>query len=1175
MATSRSVALANRTGAAPAVLPKVELGLARIAETWRGTTRGGAFFDALRTFLSSLRSEKTRAHYAAYLIDFFDWHELRHSRLALPEEVTRERAFEYMNWLRDIASVDELKEYRLKKSGRKLALAVYQFVRRHPGAHIAEIRIELERDPTWIVHKDGARVLKLEEDDAYGLDKELGCFVAEHALAREPSIDDIRHGRVQTGDRRDPRQAGIGYRVDPDIFAYYPASHAARARQASTITTRLRALMTFWAFMMDSGENLGSRDALLRYNVWGKPAKQMGRESKAQQGVHRAKKTPTLDLFNRLLGTTYQSVGEGAIVPSQQLDDVRDRALLLFTVYIAPRVSELTSLRRGDVTWGTEPAVELFGKGRKKRLVMIPPAAYQALLDLTHKLEERAAAAERARKGVLGTELLQNGAPLFPAVKRWGCQADRERTDRLSTQAIDKMLHRRAEVAGMAPGSDEYGKMHAHGIRHLAAKLSLRAGTPLNIVQAVLGHESLATTGQYVESHETGERVLYHGGKPATAAATVVGPTVATVAAVAPPPPSPPPAVTRTAAAPPRAPAPAPPRVIPTVGVPVVERPPAPTPAPERLIEVGGQAPLRLPVEDMPALDTVEHLQAVYATEWGEKGDRQRLKRPAGPLKGEDDEPLVAAEILVQAYAGKETGLPWWAGPTGSLEPAMPVLAPLQLEGAKTPFGSVLDGLESLWKRWMETPEGRGPTAASALLAWTRDALGVAESVDGEVRRRRGEWVPHDVALELTMLPTRDAERSRFRLHRDDRIVEWFEGTAWQHRISRGRTGALGERQSRVLDKRLELPTWYREADPIASLQDSDRRELFDWLWALTGRPPRDISPKFDHGVSRRTVAEVVGLWCEYDERLEELKDASRGDRSAMAQLRQDVQQLEEAIRLTVAKATGQRVKDFNIRSAVEARVAETRRMVEREGGSAPGPVLDERAAVKERGRESRRDFYLRIVGDVFGKAAQEDEILRIFALCSRGAPLAQGSYPDLFRIDPKAKTIVHTPEFAKEFAQATGTHSECVARRLARELWELRAQDARIVRKGGLERPDELVEALDAMAAYRVPCPAEQESELKARLGPKAAIPPIYEEWQRWQSEAKTQTEPERRARERAETIAEEMAEAQVTHRGAVQREFLGGLKPNPRAREHRYTANAAKLVPSPVRLLFCLHCR
>jgi integrase len=1174
MATSRSVALANRTGAAAAALPATEQGLARIAEVWRTSMRGGAFLDALRTFLASLRSERTREMYTACIVDFFDWHELRHARLVAPDEVTRERAFEYAKWLREVASVDELKEYRLRKSGRKLAYAIYQAVRRKPGIHIADVRGELEKDPTWTVRVEGGRALQLEQGDPYGLDRELACLVGENVLTREPSMSDIRSGRVKVGGDRDPRQAGIGYRVDPDIFAYYPASHEMRARQASSITARLRSLMAFWAFLIDSGENVaGSREPLIRYNIWAAPAKQTGREARVQQGVHRAKRTPNLELFNRILGTTYEAVEHG-VMASQRFDDVRDRAILLFTIYVGPRVSELTTLNRGDVAWGTAPTVELFGKGKKKRLVMIPPQAYQALLELTGKIEERVAAAERARKTDVASGLLDAKAPLFPPVKRWGCQAERAHGPRLTRTAIERMLHHRAELAGLAVGSDDYLKVHPHGIRHLAAKLSVKAGTPLNIVQAVLGHESLATTGQYVESHETAEQILYHGARPQAPAPTVIGPTV--IAQPPPAAPAPRPAAARAPAAPARPEPPRPARIIPTVGVPVPDVPPAPTPHAERLVEVGGQAPLRLPAEDMPVVDAVERLQVVYTTEWGEKGDRQRLKRPQGALKGEDDEPIVAAEILVQSYVGRDTGLPWWAGPTGSLEPALPVMGPLQLDGAETPFGSVLVGLESLWKRWMETTEGRGPTAASALVAWARDALEVANQVGVEVSRRRGDWVPHDASLESTYLPTRDAERKRFRHHRDDRIIEWFEGSAWQHRISRGRTGVAGERQSRVLDKRPDLPAWYREADPLATLNDSDRRELFDWLWALTGKPPRDTSPKFDHGVSRRAVAEVIGLLCEYDDRLDELKEASRsGDRSGVAQLKQDLQQLEDAIRLTVAKATSQRLRDFDVRRAVESRIAETRRMVEREGGSAPGPVLDERVAVKERGRESRRDFYLRLVGEVFGKAAGDDEILRIFALCSRGAPLAQGSYPDLFRIDPKAKTIVHTPEFATEFARATGTHSECVARRLARELWELRAQSARIVRKGGLERPDELVEALDAMAAYRVPCPAAQEGELKSRLGPQAAVPPIYEEWKRWQDETRGETDSQRRARERAETIAEEMAEAQAAHREAAHREFVGGLKPNPRAREHRYKSNAAKLVPTPVRLLFCLYCR
>jgi integrase len=1144
-----STALANRSPAALATA-RTQVTLGHIAEVWRRESRGLQFVDALRTFLSSLRSDNTRVAYTTAIVEFVDWLESAHGRVPLPSEITRERAFEYATWLRTRST--DLLEYRLKQNpGRKFDYAVYRFVKERPGAHIADIRESLLRQSEFTSPgPDRERILTLEKTDPKALDPYLACMIEQRTLTRTPSIEDIRSRRVAIDPELNPADAQITYRVDPDLFAYrVPA--AARKASPSTVAAKLAPLHSFWSFLIDSGENVaGGREPLLKFNIWTTPAKEAARERRSHQQVNRAKKTPDLEIFNQIIGTTYRRTAEGAATSSPDYDDVRDRAMLLFALYIGARETEIITLRRGDVTWGKEPMVDILGKRNKRRLVAIPPAAYDALLELTRKIEALASTTERTQphRVAAARKLLETDAPLFAPIKRWGCNVGAT-IPRLRRSAIGKMLHRRAAIAGFAPGSPEMAKVHTHGWRHLAAQASLRSGTPVNVVQAVLGHESLSTTGTYLESRDPRDNVLFAG--PPVAAA----PTAAAV-------PVPSPVIPTAAPVKPR------PRVIETtgVGVPTAK----PTPPEERLIAVGEDRPLERPAEwsDEPALDAVETLQKIYETTWGEHGNRQRIK-PTGTVSRE------AAEIYIQLYAGRVSALSWWDGPSGALDPSMPVLGPAQVEGAETPFGSAMKGLDALWGRWM-TDDSKGPTAAYALLAWIRDSLNVAVQLNDEIERRHGEWLAHDAPLPLGFLATKDAERKRFRLHRDDRVVEWFEGTAWQHRISRGRTGLAGERRSQVIDKKLEVPAWYGSTDPLAELPADQRSDLFDWLLSLTGKPPRDTAPRFQGGVSRRTVAEVIGLLCEYDERLDELKEASRSGREgreAMGQLKDDVRTLEKAIRLQIAKATSQRVPDFDVSARVKERIEQTKKAVAR-GGQAPPAVIAMRAEEKEGSREPRRDFYLRIAGELFGKLAAEDPYLSLFALCSRGAPLAGGVYPQLFRIDTKAKTIVHEPEFAARFAQELHMHSECVARRLARELWELRQKQEASLAAGGrrerlLDRPDELIESLDAMAAYRVPCPASMEQELRGRIG-QPTEPPVYEEWRRWRDERKYETPSQERERERAEAVAEEMAGAQERYREATQREFA---KPNPRAREYRYTPNVARLVPSPVLLLFCLY--
>jgi hypothetical protein len=131
-------------------------------------------------------------------------------------------------------------------------------------------------------------------------------------------------------------------------------------------------------------------------------------------------------------------------------------------------------------------------------------------------------------------------------------------------------------------------------------------------------------------------------------------------------------------------------------------------------------------------------------------------------------------------------------------------------------------------------------------------------------------------------------------------------------------------------------------------------------------------------------------------------------------------------IRQMVNVLTSGRVHDFDF-GAIAKEAAIARRAV-RLGAK------DNDDKRKVAGR--RRDAYMEILSKLFGQEVANDDILNLVAICKGNAPLAD--FAQLFRIDPKG-TIVHTREFALEFAKKTQTHSECVARRIARELWELR----------------------------------------------------------------------------------------------------------------------------------------
>ena len=62
----------------------------------------------------------------------------------------------------------------------------------------------------------------------------------------------------------------------------------------------------------------------------------------------------------------------------------------------------------------------------------------------------------------------------------------------LDTAYIRALLPRLAKRAGVEK------RVHAHGLRHTHAAELAREGFPINLIQAQLGHSSLATTSRYL-----------------------------------------------------------------------------------------------------------------------------------------------------------------------------------------------------------------------------------------------------------------------------------------------------------------------------------------------------------------------------------------------------------------------------------------------------------------------------------------------------------------------------------------------------------------------------------------------------------------------------------------------------------------------------------------------------
>ena len=155
---------------------------------------------------------------------------------------------------------------------------------------------------------------------------------------------------------------------------------------------------------------------------------------------------------------------------------IRNRALITVMYRAGLRVSEALALLPKDIDSNAGTIAVLHGKGGKQRIVGLDPGAFAVL---ARWLDRRAALGLNGRYAIFCT---LRGAALKPAY-------------------IRALLPRLAAKAGVEK------RVHAHGLRHTHAAELAREGTPLNVVQAQLGHSSMATTDRYLR-HMASEQLV-------------------------------------------------------------------------------------------------------------------------------------------------------------------------------------------------------------------------------------------------------------------------------------------------------------------------------------------------------------------------------------------------------------------------------------------------------------------------------------------------------------------------------------------------------------------------------------------------------------------------------------------------------------------------------------------
>ena len=157
----------------------------------------------------------------------------------------------------------------------------------------------------------------------------------------------------------------------------------------------------------------------------------------------------------------------------------RNRVLLRLLYRAGLRVSEIAGLSWRDLHARDDGGqITVFGKGGKTRTVLLPADVWRDLVSLR------------------GDASLDD--PVFRS----------RRGRHLDPSAVFRIVRHAAERAEL----EAQGKVSPHWLRHAHATHALERGAPIHLVQATLGHASVATTGRYLHARPTDSSARYTSG---------------------------------------------------------------------------------------------------------------------------------------------------------------------------------------------------------------------------------------------------------------------------------------------------------------------------------------------------------------------------------------------------------------------------------------------------------------------------------------------------------------------------------------------------------------------------------------------------------------------------------------------------------------------------------------
>jgi len=157
--------------------------------------------------------------------------------------------------------------------------------------------------------------------------------------------------------------------------------------------------------------------------------------------------------------------------------NARNQAILRLLYAAGLRVSELCGLRWRDLQARGDAGgqINVYGKGGKTRVVLVPIATWTEIIALKANAKQNHPVF-RSRKG-----------------------------GHLDPSQIMRIVRAAAKRAGIE------GNVSPHWLRHAHASHALDRGAPIHLVQATLGHASVATTGRYLHARPQDSSAQYLG----------------------------------------------------------------------------------------------------------------------------------------------------------------------------------------------------------------------------------------------------------------------------------------------------------------------------------------------------------------------------------------------------------------------------------------------------------------------------------------------------------------------------------------------------------------------------------------------------------------------------------------------------------------------------------------